>query len=240
MSKIVRIVMMSLSTVLLFLIGFFVIYNRVHELDATNMTVYIIKIIFGLAIGIYILIFSYLGKKAFQNIERDQYKKLLVMLLGFILIFVYSTGIVLYIYETFIVFAEDFSSFSGIVAAMLIVNVMAFSLQGNHREKNQKKEDTMYNAQITYKFKEGKLEEGIQIWKEGVYNKIIDAEGFIRVQLYAKDNEMMVIGTWEDKTYADNFMKTGVFKDVMGMFDGMLQERPVNQMLELIYFEAKK
>jgi len=102
------------------------------------------------------------------------------------------------------------------------------------------KEDIMYNAQMIYKFKEGKLEEGVSSWKNGVYNKIILAEGFIRVQLYTKENEMIAIGSWEDKSFADAFMKTGAFKDIMETFGELLQERPVNSKLELRYFEDKK
>lgn len=97
----------------------------------------------------------------------------------------------------------------------------------------------MHNAHIIYKFKDGQLEKGIQIWKDAVYDKITHAEGFIRVQLYTSQNEMMAIGTWEDKIYAENFMKTGVFKDIMASFGELLIEPPVNKTYELKYFESK-
>lgn len=97
----------------------------------------------------------------------------------------------------------------------------------------------MHNAHIVYKFKEGMLEEGVKKWKEAVFNKISHAEGFIRVQLYTKDNEMMAIGTWEDKSYAEEFMKTGVFKDLMASFGAYLESTPVNKTYELRYFESK-
>jgi len=96
----------------------------------------------------------------------------------------------------------------------------------------------MHNAQIVYKFKEGKLEEGVKIWEEAVYNTICKAEGFIRVQLYTGIDEMMAIGTWKEKVYAENFMKTGVFKDIMESFGELLVERPVNKVYELRYFES--
>ena len=97
----------------------------------------------------------------------------------------------------------------------------------------------MHNAQIVYKFKKGKLEDGIKIWEEAVYNKIQGAEGFVRVQLYTREDEMMAIGTWQEKTYAENFMKTGVFKDVMASFGELLEEQPINKVYELRYFESK-
>lgn len=96
----------------------------------------------------------------------------------------------------------------------------------------------MHNAQIVYKFKEGKLEEGVKIWEEAVFNKIREAEGFVRVQLYTGNNEMMAIGTWQEKVFAENFMKTGVFKDIMESFGELLEERPINKVYELRYFES--
>ena len=97
----------------------------------------------------------------------------------------------------------------------------------------------MHNAHIVYEFKEGKLEEGLKIWEEAVFDKIKHAEGFIRVQLYTNKNEMMAIGSWEEKKYAEDFMKTGVFKDIMGSFGDLLVNSPVNKTYELRYFESK-
>lgn len=97
----------------------------------------------------------------------------------------------------------------------------------------------MYNAHIEYKFKAGMLEKGVQIWKDAVYDKIKNAEGFIRVQLYTREDEMMAIGTWQDKSYAEEFMKTGVFKDIMASFGEYLLETPRNKNYDLRYFEEK-
>ena len=98
----------------------------------------------------------------------------------------------------------------------------------------------MHNAHIVYKFKKGKLEEGVKIWEKAVYNKIQLAEGFVRVQLYTGVDEMMAIGTWQDKVFAENFMKTGVFKDIMASFGELLEEQPRNKTYELRYFESKE
>lgn len=97
----------------------------------------------------------------------------------------------------------------------------------------------MHNAHIVYKFKDDMLENGVKIWEEAVYNKIIQAEGFVRVQLYTQGNEMMAIGTWKDKSYAEKFMQSGVFKDIMKTFGDLLIEKPVNKIYELRYFESK-
>ena len=97
----------------------------------------------------------------------------------------------------------------------------------------------MHNAHIIYKFKKGKLEDGVKIWEEAVCDKIKEAEGFVRVQLYTCDDEMMAIGTWEEKAFADDFMKTGIFKDIMTSFGELLEERPINKTYELRFFESK-
>jgi quinol monooxygenase YgiN len=97
----------------------------------------------------------------------------------------------------------------------------------------------MHNAHIIYKFKEGQLDEGIRIWKEAVLDKIKYAEGFVRVQLYTSGNEMMAIGTWEDKIFSEKFMRTGVFKDIMKSFGDYLEAPPINRTLEMRYFEEK-
>lgn len=97
----------------------------------------------------------------------------------------------------------------------------------------------MHNAHIIYKFKEGKIEEGVKIWEEAVYNKIKNAQGFIRVQLYTTGNEMMAIGSWEEKSYAEKFMQTGVFKDLMTTFGELLEAQPVSKVINLRYFESK-
>lgn len=97
----------------------------------------------------------------------------------------------------------------------------------------------MYNAHMIYSFKEGALEKGVSLWKEGIQHKINQAEGFIRVQLYTRENEMIAIGTWEDKCYAEAFMKTGIFKNLMNQFGEYLEKTPINQSYALRYFESK-
>lgn len=97
----------------------------------------------------------------------------------------------------------------------------------------------MHHAHIVYKFKENMLDKGVEIWKEAVFDHIKHAKGFIRVQLYTGKNEMMAIGTWEDKSFAEDFMKTGVFKDIMASFGDLLLEQPINKTLQLRYFEEK-
>lgn len=97
----------------------------------------------------------------------------------------------------------------------------------------------MYHAHMVYKFKEGCLEEGVRIWQEAVGDKIKDAEGFIRVQLYTRENEMMAIGSWASKENAESFMRTGIFKDIMAHFGDLLTDIPINQTYELRYFENK-
>jgi len=51
---------------------------------------------------------------------------------------------------------------------------------------------------------------------------------------------MMAIGSWKEKSFAENFMKTGVFKDIMANFGDLLEERPINKTYDLRYFESKE
>ena len=98
----------------------------------------------------------------------------------------------------------------------------------------------MYNAIIRYNFKPEKIKDAIKLWEDGVYKKITEQEGFIRVQLYSnEDGEVIAIGSWEDKKYADAFMQTGVFKNVLETFNEYLQEIPRNKIFDLEFFQEK-
>lgn len=96
----------------------------------------------------------------------------------------------------------------------------------------------MHNAIMKYTFKPERLEEAVQIWKSGVADKIGKQPGFIRVQFYTQPNgEALAIGSWESKEDAENFMKTGVFADILKTFGDCMQEQPRGGEYNLVYFE---
>ncbi len=97
----------------------------------------------------------------------------------------------------------------------------------------------MYNAMIRYKFKEGMTNDGVTIWKNVVYQTIINHPGFMRVQAYSRPvvNEFIAIGSWQDKKYAEEYMRTGVFKLLMENIKEYLAEDPVSGEYFLEAFE---
>lgn len=99
----------------------------------------------------------------------------------------------------------------------------------------------MHNTIVKYKFKTENLNEAIELWKSGVYDKVKNQKGFIRVQLYSnEDGTCIAIGSWENKEDAQNFMKTGVFKDILKSFGDFLIEKPELKEYDLKYFADNK
>ena len=130
MNKIVRKILMILSSIFLLSIVVCMIYNLMNRYEPNNTYVYIIEIIFGLGAGIYILSKSYFDKEKFQNNELN-----MVLVLFEILIYICSIGI--FIYETFFVFEQKISSYGGIVGVMIMYNTMFLVLEVKKSRKNQ-------------------------------------------------------------------------------------------------------
>lgn len=96
----------------------------------------------------------------------------------------------------------------------------------------------MYNAIMHYHFKKERMEEAVSLWKSGVADKIGKQPGFVRVQFYThEDGTAIAIGTWEKREDAENFMKTGVFADLLQTFGDCMAEQPRSKDYELAYFE---
>ncbi len=99
----------------------------------------------------------------------------------------------------------------------------------------------MYHAMMNYYFKPECMEDGFQKWRSGVAHIIGKQPGFIRVQFYeGADGHALAIGTWESEKDAENFMKTGVFANLLESFDGMLADKPYGRPYKLRYFEEAK
>ena len=72
----------------------------------------------------------------------------------------------------------------------------------------------MYTATMIYEFKEEHFEEASNLWKTDIFDLAKEQPGFIRMQLLVDSPKMMAIGTWKDKSFANDFMKkTLVFKN---------------------------
>ena len=117
MSKIVRKIMMILSSIFLLLIIVCVIYNMINGFKPNNVEVYIFEIVLGLVVGIIILSKGYFEKDKFQNNELN-------IVLGMFTILFYIISIFLFIYETFFVLESKVGVIGGIVAAMVLFNAM--------------------------------------------------------------------------------------------------------------------
>lgn len=70
----------------------------------------------------------------------------------------------------------------------------------------------MYTATMRYEFTESDFEFGCNLWKTLVFEEAKKAHGLIRMQLITAKPTAFAIGTWEDKKFAEAFMRTGVFK----------------------------
>ncbi|OQY40307.1 MAG: hypothetical protein B6226_00135 [Candidatus Cloacimonetes bacterium 4572_65] len=85
----------------------------------------------------------------------------------------------------------------------------------------------MYTATMRYYFKVENMVECIEKWEEDVLEVAEEQEGFIRMQFLAKkDGEAMAIGTWDEKKYAEAFMKTGIFKKILEDFAPFMTKEP--------------
>jgi quinol monooxygenase YgiN len=84
----------------------------------------------------------------------------------------------------------------------------------------------MYTATMNYKIIPESMEDFISLWEENILNLAIKQPGFIRMQLLTRDSEAMAIGTWTEKTHAENFMALGVFKNLMSRIKHLLSGEP--------------
>lgn len=94
----------------------------------------------------------------------------------------------------------------------------------------------MYTATMRYRVKQEHYEEAIAAWKRLVLEEAKKAEGLVRMQLLRGDDSFFAIGTWKEKSYAEAFMRTGVFKTLTQELDGMLTEKPSPELWTLDTF----
>lgn len=98
----------------------------------------------------------------------------------------------------------------------------------------------MYTATMLYSIKEDYLKEAQKLWKTKVMDLAEQQEGFIRMQFLSNNkNKAMAIGTWKEKKYAENFMKKGVFKELMEDMWKMLTSEPQPTIWDLKHYSEK-
>lgn len=95
----------------------------------------------------------------------------------------------------------------------------------------------MYTATMRYRAKSAHLDTAIATWKRLVLEEAKKAEGLVRMQLLRGDDSFLAIGTWKEKSFAEEFMRTGVFKTLTQELDGMLSEKPSPELwtLDVLY-----
>ena len=84
----------------------------------------------------------------------------------------------------------------------------------------------MYTATMDYPVKKGKEDEFIGIWDSEVLSLAKERDGFIRMQLLKTSGRLLAIGTWKDQSYAEAFMQTGVFKELLAQLGPLLEGDP--------------
>ncbi len=99
----------------------------------------------------------------------------------------------------------------------------------------------MYTATMRYQFKPEFFEDGIKAWKRIVFEEAKKAEGLVRMQLLRGSGEMLAVGTWKAKPYAEAFMKTGVFKKLTEEIADKKMAEPVSDIWSLeCFWEEEK
>ncbi len=84
----------------------------------------------------------------------------------------------------------------------------------------------MYTATMVYPVKEEFMEDFIRLWGKSIQNLAIDQPGYVRMQLLTREGEAMALGTWTEKSHAEDFMALGAFKNLMAAIKDMLNGDP--------------
>lgn len=94
----------------------------------------------------------------------------------------------------------------------------------------------MYTATVIYEFKEEAFEEACSLWEKEILAHGQKQPGFVRMQFLTASPRAMAVGSWEDESYAQAFMQTGVFKKLLEKLSPMLVGDPRPQIWNLKYF----
>jgi quinol monooxygenase YgiN len=94
----------------------------------------------------------------------------------------------------------------------------------------------VYTATVQYEFKEEYFDEACRIWEESVLELARKQEGFVRMQFLTAPPHALAIGTWADASFAQSFMQTGVFKNLLSKLEPMLKGEPRPRIWDLACF----
>lgn len=94
----------------------------------------------------------------------------------------------------------------------------------------------MYTATMRYKFKPEMFDIACGFWRNLVLEQAKKAPGVIRMQFLVAKPYALAIGTWEQKIFAEKFMKTGVFKQLLENLVGLTDADPEAEIWSLDSF----
>ena len=90
---------------------------------------------------------------------------------------------------------------------------------------------------MDYKFINQDFDKACDLWERQVLRMAKNQPGFIRMQFLVNPPSAMAIGTWRNKSDAEAFMQTGVFKDLMAVLSVSCDGQPVPRTWDLKYFD---
>lgn len=96
----------------------------------------------------------------------------------------------------------------------------------------------MYTATMEYRFKDRDFKAACDIWAKAVLEKASKQPGLISMQLLSSSPTALAIGTWKSPEYAQDFMKTGIFKDLIVQLKPYLAADPVPKIWECSYYQT--
>ncbi|MCF7910911.1 MAG: antibiotic biosynthesis monooxygenase [Candidatus Cloacimonetes bacterium] len=98
----------------------------------------------------------------------------------------------------------------------------------------------MYTSTMRYEFKIDKFAEACEIWENKVLALAAKQPGFVRMQFLVQPDKgiALAIGTWESQIAAQNFMKTGVFKDLLEDLKDFSLSQPQPEIWVLKYYRS--
>lgn len=94
----------------------------------------------------------------------------------------------------------------------------------------------MYTATMRYEFKEDAFDEACGLWRTTVLEEAKKAPGLVRIQLLTAKPAALAIGTWKEKSFAEDFMRTGVFKRLMEKLRPLCASEPKSEIWKLDQF----
>ncbi len=94
----------------------------------------------------------------------------------------------------------------------------------------------MFTTTMNYSIKPERQEDFCTYWNEEVLSPAKGQPGLVRMMLLESNTVVMALGVWKDRSYAEDFMKTGVFKDLMAHIADWLTEDPKPLTWDMNYF----